>query len=112
MSSETDKIFVERLRAVRMQREITQTALAGMTQIPQGRLSAFEGGYRTPGPTELVAIADALDMDLDFLLGRSPRNARVTPQTQRLLQKIERLTKRDLDVLSTFVDGLAKQRKR
>jgi transcriptional regulator with XRE-family HTH domain len=57
-----------RIRHAREVRALTQVALAKRLRIQQDRVSKWERDVRTPRVQTLVAIADSLDVSLDFLV--------------------------------------------
>jgi transcriptional regulator with XRE-family HTH domain len=58
------------LRAMRLERGLTQTHLAAMTGVRPQAISRLERGEtRLPRLTTLAAITRALEVDLDRLLG-------------------------------------------
>ena len=60
----------ERIRRRRMALGWNQGQLAEETQMPQGHISRFEKGqYVAINPEKLVAIAKALEVSTDWLLG-------------------------------------------
>lgn len=63
--------FSRQLKAARAMRGMTQRQLAEETGIMQRMLSHYETGqWVTLRPDHLVAMADALDVSIDQLLGR------------------------------------------
>ncbi|MDR0426661.1 MAG: helix-turn-helix domain-containing protein [Clostridiales bacterium] len=69
------RIFAERLIDTRNERGYTQTQLAEILDIPQSTYMHYELLGRTKAGAEpplemLVKIADALDVSIDYLLGR------------------------------------------
>lgn len=60
-----------RIRGLRKARDLTQVELSEKAGIKQQTLSLVEtGGIADPGTSTIKAIADALDVDMDYLLGR------------------------------------------
>jgi len=66
MTDESTSDLGERLRAVREDRRISQTELAGEDLSPS-YLSLIESGKRTPSDTVLAKLADRLDVSAHFL---------------------------------------------
>lgn len=62
--------FPDRLRAMRLQRGLTQKAIADVVGCRKQAVTHWEAGTREPGITELCQIADLLQTDLDSLVGR------------------------------------------
>lgn len=63
-------MFNKRLREMRMKRGFTQQKLSDTLDIALRSYQCYETGTRTPNYSLLVQIADALDVSLDYLLGR------------------------------------------
>jgi len=64
--------LMHRLRALRDERGLTQQELGEKAGMSPVMISHFETGRRTsPSIENLVKLADALDVSVDYLLGRS-----------------------------------------
>ena len=64
--------FGKRLRLAREKRGMTQDDLANKARIPAVMVSHFETGVRQNASADtLVKLADALQVTVDFLLGRT-----------------------------------------
>lgn len=63
--------FPARLRATRDKRGLEQSQLAEKSGIPATSISHFEAGRRKPSLINLGNLADALNVSIDFLLGRT-----------------------------------------
>lgn len=55
--------------------QLTRAALAARLEVPTKTLVSWELGYRTPRPTALAALAEALDVPLEDLAGLVPARA-------------------------------------
>nr|WP_325186608.1 helix-turn-helix transcriptional regulator [uncultured Oscillibacter sp.] len=64
--------FGERLRKLRKQRGLSQNELSKHIGISKSSVNMYERGEREPSFETLEAIADYFNVDMDFLLGRSP----------------------------------------
>lgn len=64
-------VFAERLRQVRVSRNITQEQLAEMADIARTMVGRYETTDQLPALDTLVRIADALGTSTDYLLGRT-----------------------------------------
>jgi len=69
--------LIERLRALRLQKRVTQRAIASGVGISEGTVQKFEYGVAKPKLDTVVRLADYFDVSLDYLLGRSNNPARV-----------------------------------
>lgn len=63
--------FPERLRATRDKRNLEQSELASISGIPATSISHFEAGRRKPNLVNLRNLADALEVSIDYLVGRT-----------------------------------------
>ena len=63
--------FPARLREVRKKRKMTQEQLGKRVDVTKVSISCYENGSRTPDIDTLEKIADALDVSVDYLLGRT-----------------------------------------
>ena len=63
-------MFNQRLREMRMKREITQQRMSELLNIALRSYQCYEGGDRNPSFDTLINIADILDVSIDYLLGR------------------------------------------
>ena len=63
--------FSERLREVRRQKNLDQTRLSKLTGIPATSISHLETRRRSPSIGTLYSLAVALDVSMDFLVGRT-----------------------------------------
>ena len=63
-------MFNKRLRQMRMNRNLTQQAMADFIHVALRSYQCYETGTRTPSYALLVQIADVLNVPTDYLLGR------------------------------------------
>ena len=65
-------LFGTRLKTLRESRNWTQEDLAGRSMVPAGMISHFETGQRqTASADNLVKLANAFDVTIDYLVGRT-----------------------------------------
>ena len=64
-------MFNKRLREMRMNRKLTHQNLADSLNMALRSYPHYEQGTREPSFDMLLRIADALDVSLDYLFGRS-----------------------------------------
>ena len=83
-------LLAERLRTTRERHGLSQTALADLAQLNLGNVNELERGHKTSVRADtIVALAAALEISTDFLLGVShdptppptkrPRSRTTTP---------------------------------
>lgn len=63
--------FGERLKQLRIEKNLTQKQLAAKTGTSERGLQNYEMGIRNPAYDVLIALADYFDVSLDFLTGRN-----------------------------------------
>jgi len=61
--------FPERLRAAREKRELSQSELARKVGMQPSAIAHFEGDRRKPSFDNIRALAEALNVSADYLLG-------------------------------------------
>ena len=65
------KVFAERLMELRKQYKYTQRQMADILGISQPSYIRYENDTSEPTQENLVKLADAFDVSVDYLLGRS-----------------------------------------
>lgn len=68
--------FSDRLRSARAMRGLTQRQVANLSNMAERGYQKYELDEAQPTLRQLVAIADALDVSLDYLAGRTDDPAR------------------------------------
>lgn len=117
MSSRAASNFPDRLRHARESlRKLSQSELAEKTGLQPSAVSHFETGRRSPSFDNLRLLADALEVSIDFLLGRAEEpndktRTAVGPTVDKLYRDAERMSQDDLQTLANFADMLAKKNK-
>jgi transcriptional regulator with XRE-family HTH domain len=104
------EIFKERLKKARDLRGLSQAQLAAKAGLPPASVSHFESGPRKPSFDNLKALASALDVTTDYLLGRSDTPEASAETVGRLHRDLHKLTSQDLELAKEFVDLLIKKR--
>ncbi len=69
MSSEADDTFKQRLIDKRNERELSQSDLARKAGLQPSAIAHFEAGRRKPSFANIRALATALNITTDYLLG-------------------------------------------
>lgn len=67
------KVFRERLTRARTERKLTKTALGRRVGVTHVSIFEFESGRKVPSVDTLIALAQALDVSLDWLCGLPSR---------------------------------------
>lgn len=95
--------FHESLKQIMKQRDLKQADLCRMSGIDTGLMSLYVNGKRSPTLTNAIAIADALQISLDELAGRSAPKRVIE---QRLLSDFRELSDEGQEVAVNTVYGL------
>jgi len=63
------KIFCERMKNLRLEKELSQPDLAKLVGVSNGMISFWENGVNEPTITNLIKLSQIFDVSADFLLG-------------------------------------------
>jgi transcriptional regulator with XRE-family HTH domain len=100
------KALGARVKAARSRSGLTQAGLAEAAGVTDETVSRIERGAYEPAVSTLVALADALRVPLDVLVGRaapSPGRSRVPPLARRLIDSVAALTPEAMSALLRLV---------
>lgn len=104
--------FGARLAAFRKAAGYTQVELAEELGVSQRMMAYYESPQANPPATLLPAIAKALGVTTDELLGATPISKRTKPTSSRLQRRLQQLEKLDprkkrqlLQLLDTFIES-------
>jgi transcriptional regulator with XRE-family HTH domain len=61
----------KRIRALREDKDLTQTQVGKAINVPQRTYAYYEAGQRMIPPHVLIALADLHDVSIDYLLERN-----------------------------------------
>jgi transcriptional regulator with XRE-family HTH domain len=104
--------FSERLRTARELRKLSQAELADKADLQPSAVSHFESGRRSPSFQNLKAIADALQVTTDYLIGRTNDPQISHAVAQKLYRHAEKMSDEDLETLTDIAEVLAKKAKK
>jgi len=99
-ASKMTKSLGERLRATRKLRGLTQERLSELSRVEQPLISRIERGHDNPPLQELIALARALDISLDWLAGHRRR------QPGTIIDILAALCPQDLDVAHRILEAM------
>ena len=108
-ASTEDETFGRRLARLRKEAGYSQRALGAEIGISQRMVAYYEGQTTRPPAHLLAAIADALSLSVDQILGHKPVTVRKAPVNQRLLRelrRVEKLPARARRSVLEHIDGL------
>jgi transcriptional regulator with XRE-family HTH domain len=103
-------VFRNSLRSIREMRGLTQGELGKRAGIAAASVSHFETGQRAPSLDSLVKLADALEVSVDALLGRSPVGT--TTPLDPIFLRASRANTRTLDTLRRITAALLEDTER
>lgn len=108
--NEDPEIFHKRLKVARDLRGLSQVQLAVKAGLPPASVSHFESGPRKPSFDNLKALATALNVTTDYLLGRSETPEASAETVGKLHRDFHKLTSDDMELAKDFVEFLIKKR--
>lgn len=79
--------FCEKLRLLREEEGLSQSALAKALGVSQSAVAQWEAGTRKPTAQAIVAIARMFDTSADFILGLVDEKLRLVPYYKGLDEK-------------------------
>ncbi len=103
--------FRVRLRNARDSRGLSQADLARKTGLQPAAISHFETGQRTPSFANLRKLSDALNVSIDYLLGRIDeerhgQGSAAAPQLQALFRGADKLSEDSFKTLAIMMKTL------
>ena len=100
--------YIDRIKQLKSERKITNDRLSEMTGIPLGTLSKILAGISdSPKLVNIVAIAQALDCSLDYLISGNPENTNnytLTAQEIRLVENFRQLDRHGRELTLLVLD--------
>ena len=99
--------FLKHLQPIRQSKGLSQTDLAKRTGLKPAAISHFETGERKPSFENLIKLADALGVSMDYLFGRGSEHA--STASSELLRDFEKLSLKDQEVVHDMVQVLLKK---
>lgn len=81
---------MNRIRDLRIDRDLRQIDVANATGIDQKTLSNYETGKTNPDSYAIIKLADFFGVTTDYLLGLTPFDANRSDELKKLLDGIER----------------------
>lgn len=103
--------FGIKLRKTREAKGLHQADLAEKAGLQPSAISHFESGRRAPSFDNLKRLADALSVNIDFLLGRQSQSQTAGPAVDKLFRNFEKLSSEDQDTVAGFAKMLAEKNK-
>jgi len=98
---------VKRIKEARERRGITQAELAGRCNLHVTAISAFESGRRSPCIENLIKLAIALRVSVDWLLDIRVEGIAMNPASIALVKDFDRMMVDDQDVFCKLAKMIA-----
>jgi transcriptional regulator with XRE-family HTH domain len=106
--------FAERLRALRRQKNLSQSDLGQLVDLHFTHVSRYERGLSRPTADTLKRLADALGVSGDYLLeGATDEAAKARFEDRELLrrfQEVQELPDRDKEIVKELLDAFLTRR--
>jgi len=106
MTNKKDR-FSEHLQQIRQAKGLSQGDLAKRTGLKPAAISHFETGQRKPSFDNLIKLAEALGVSMDYLFGGDSKHA--STASSKLLQDFEKLSLRDQGVVQDMIHILLRK---
>jgi transcriptional regulator with XRE-family HTH domain len=103
--------FGEHLRKEREAKGLSQMELAEKAGLQPSAISHFELGRRSPSFDNLRRLADALNVTIDYLVGRQTEPQTAGPAAEQLFRDFEKMSAQDQETVSSFAKMLASKNK-
>ena len=106
--------FPERIAAIRKELKFSQEKFGELAGVSQRTVAFWESGQRMPSHAVISALADRLDVSVDYLLGRTDEKAKTKKQPavqdgellDDIIARIRDLPDPALTRVSDFLDGI------
>ena len=100
--------YIERIKARKSEKKITNDQLSELTGIPVSTLSKILAGFSdSPKLSNIVAICDALDCSLDYIVSGIPENTNnytLEPDEMRLIEDHRKLDRHGREMVRLVLD--------
>ena len=90
--------FSEHLKALRIENNLSRSALATRLNVSVRLISYWENGERECDFNTLIKIADIFSVSIDYLLGYKPANSNTTISEDELLRIFRQLSPEQKDI--------------
>ena len=106
--------FSERIAAIRKEMKLSQEKFGELANVSQRTVAFWESGDRMPSNATISALADCLNISVDYLLGRTDEKAGNKKQPaansgellNHIIVRLRNLPDPALSRVSDFLDGL------
>lgn len=109
------KGFAARLRALRMQKGLSQIDLAKLLRVHSNHISRYERGETKPSAGSLKALADGLGVSADYLIDGNEENAAVAKMADRdllkMFEEVEKFSPEEKEHIKYVLENAIKNKK-
>lgn len=100
-------VFGKRLKIVRRARGLTQEELEAKSGVSSAMISHFETGERQKASADnLVKLAEALNVSIDYLLGRSEEPELRGERVQALFRRLSKASDEEIDQSVRVIEAM------
>ena len=97
--------FSKRLRALRLNKKISQRQLSKILHFGYTAVSNYENGQREPSIDTLIQIADYLNVSIDYLVGRqNSQEYEMCYKLEAIFKKLSRKNQKYLFLFARYVE--------
>ena len=96
----------ERIRQLIDKSGLTQSQVAAKAGLTPGAISHFVTGVRTPGTSTVRRLADALNVSVEYILGREEEPKGSGPTAGLIFRNAQQLSDDSLEILADFSQTL------
>lgn len=87
----------ERITTLRKERNISQAQLAQMLDVTRQAVSKWENDLSAPDTIKLIQLADALDMDVEYLATGKHSTMKSKPEVITLTKPVEKVVEKVIE---------------
>lgn len=101
----------ERIKITRMQRKMSQSDLARQAEVHQKNISKYENDGVVPSAMTLKAIADALNVSADYLLGSDREDVIQDKELLSFLREVDKMPEEMRKAIMVVLDACVRDAK-
>ncbi|PFW04155.1 XRE family transcriptional regulator [Bacillus thuringiensis] len=105
-------MFGQRLKALRLEKGMTQQQLADFLDIEKSNISRFESGKQSPSSDNRVKMAKLFNVSVDYMLGLSEhksldkeKSEKISKEAANLMEKINKLPPEKRKLIENLIDN-------
>lgn len=107
--------FAKRLKQLRQQKGLSQSELGDLVKIHYTHIGKYERGESSPSLETLIALAQCLNVTIDYLARGNEENAATASiedkDLLRMFRDVERLSGDEKDTVKKFLDAFLMKQK-